>query len=323
MNICKRFVEAFVILCILFVFVLCTNDKTIGIIEESEIVETELVEEDANTLNWENVDVVIPGLQNEYTFAFVCDMHMVTDSDEVSEENKETIISRKALFSTATWETSSEIWPRMAENISKEEFDGVLFGGDMLDFVSSSNISVLKAGMDKIEAPIMYVRADHDYGTWYGSLGEEDVNRLHSEVISQESVYVMEYDEICVVGIDNNTSQLSNEGLEKAKQVFSLGKPIVLVTHVPINSRIDESLAQQSRISWQDRALVWGEGCYYEPDENTRELLNMIYADDSPVKMILSGHLHFAWDGNVTENTRQHVFIPSFTNTVGIIRIHG
>ena len=48
----------------------------------------------------------------------------------------------------------------------------------------------------------------------------------------------------------------------------------------------------------------------------------MIYAKDSPVKEIVSGHLHFTWDGDITESTRQHVFSPAFQK-IGVITVKG
>ena len=75
------------------------------------------------------------------------------------------------------------------------------------------------------------------------------------------------------------------------------------------------------RYVWQDRALVWGTDCTYHPDRNTREFMDMIYAADSPVKEILCGHLHFSWDGAVTETTRQHVFSPAFEKKIGVVTV--
>ncbi len=63
-------------------------------------------------------------------------------------------------------------------------------------------------------------------------------------------------------------------------------------------------------------------GCNYNPDETTQELLDLIYAKDSPVKEIVCGHLHFSWDGSLTENTHQHVS-PAIGKTVGIITVKG
>ncbi len=39
--------------------------------------------------------------------------------------------------------------------------------------------------------------------------------------------------------------------------------------HVPLQSMVDTTLAEQSKEVWQDRALIWGEDCYYVPDVNS------------------------------------------------------
>jgi len=49
--------------------------------------------------------------------------------------------------------------------------------------------------------------------------------------------------------------------------------------------------------------------------------LELNYAEDSPVKEVLCGHLHFEWDGNITENTHQHVFGAAFDARYGVIHV--
>ena len=284
-------------------------------------VETEVAQEDDTKI--ENVDVEIPGIEREYNFIFASDLHIVTENDEITDENRETVIGREAFFKTDSGMKSADLWKNLVEYMNKKSPDGVLLGGDMIDFASTSNVKVLKEGIDQLKVPYMYVRADHDYGKWYGKLEKKYVKELHATINEVSPGYVMEYDDICVLGIDNSTSQLPAEALEKIKEVFAIGKPIILVTHVPIDSKLDSSLAEQSKVVWQDRALLWGDGCTYEPDENTREFLDMVYATDSPVKLVLSGHLHFSWDGYITENTREHVFNPAYSNSIGIVKIHG
>ena len=133
----------------------------------------------------------------------------------------------------------------------------------------------------------------------------------------------MELPELCVAGLSNSTDQITESGLQQMKEILSKGKPVILLTHVPYKSLIDDSLQKASKKVWQERALVWGEDCNYQPDQNTEELMNLIYAENSPVKEILCGHLHFSWDGYITENTHEHVFSPAFTQTVGVITVKG
>ena len=49
--------------------------------------------------------------------------------------------------------------------------------------------------------------------------------------------------------------------------------------------------------------------------------MDLIYAEDSPVKEVLAGHLHFTWDGQLTENTKEHVFAPAYPGNIGVVRV--
>ena len=54
-----------------------------------------------------------------------------------------------------------------------------------------------------------------------------------------------------------------------------------------------------------------------------RQLLDLIYADDSPFVEILCGHLHFSWQGMVSPHVHQTVFSPAFSRYMGVIRVSG
>ena len=123
-----------------------------------------------------------------------------------------------------------------------------------------------------------------------------------------------------------------SEGLEKIKEAANTGKPLILLTHVPIQPLGDDSLSDMSKEVYQDRALIWGRNpnlTHYFPTEDTPngiatgELLDMIYAEDSPFTEVLCGHMHFTWDGQLTEKVHQHVFSAAFDRHMGIITISG
>lgn len=78
------------------------------------------------------------------------------------------------------------------------------------------------------------------------------------------------------MGINMNTSQISDTALQQIEDAFRLNKPIVVVAHVPFDSVVDNDLANVSKEAWQDRVLLWGnkeEDCYI-PDENTGRFWN-------------------------------------------------
>ena len=59
---------------------------------------------------------------------------------------------------------AEDLWPEIIKFINYGDYDGAIFGGDMMDYCSNSNIRIIKEGLDQLHIPYMYVRADHDYG---------------------------------------------------------------------------------------------------------------------------------------------------------------
>lgn len=271
----------------------------------------------------EDVYIHIPGLEREYTFLWMSDLHIITENDEIAAEYLETVESRRESFkNVANNMYTDDYWLRLSSDLDAWGVDAFLFGGDMIDHAANENIACLKQGLDGLDTIYLYVRADHDSHPFYCMVRDKDVvAALHTDIDGYEEVSLIEFDDLCIVGINDSTEQLSEAGLQKFKDIYAKGKPIILVTHVPLKSLCDTSLEECSKEVWGDRALVWGEDCYYTPDEITQEFLDMIYGENSLVKEVLGGHLHFSWDGQLTENTRQHVFAPAYMGNIGIIRV--
>lgn len=274
-------------------------------------------------LDKEELTVVIPGLRKEYNFIFISDLHIIVESDEIASENLEIVSQRMEKDTLCLGRPASELWKQLAEALDKCNVDAVLLGGDMLDFASTSNISCLKSGLDKIETPVIYVRADHDYAPiWCDGLTAEDAVRLQKEIDGYDEIAFLEFEELCVVGINNSTGNISASAVQRIKEIIDLQKPIILLTHVPLDSVLDKGLAQKSLDGWGN-VLLWGAECNYVPDGNTRELLDMVYEENSLIKEVVCGHLHFSWDGYLTEFSHEHVFSPANEGKIGIIRVRG
>ena len=70
----------------------------------------------------------------------------------------------------------------------------VIFAGDMVDYVSSTTIECLKQGMQEIEAPILYIRSDHDYHVGWSDDLEKDDNYVPNAVTQKFLDMVYEKD---------------------------------------------------------------------------------------------------------------------------------
>ena len=248
-------------------------------------------------LEMESSEVIVPGLEEEYHFLYLADLHIITENDEISPSELNMVQSRKRWSSVSEDITAAEYWSGLPGILDSCNADAVLLGGDMIDFCSTSNAECLKEGLEQLRTPYLYVRADHDSMPYY------------CEQLTTETC--------------NNTGQISRAGLEQIRKIFINGKPVILLAHVPYDSTLDTSLQEASKAVWQGRALIWGEEAYYHPDDNTMELMELIYAADSPVREIVCGHLHFSWEGYVTEKIYERVFSPAFEKKIGVITVKG
>ena len=277
-------------------------------------------------VNVEEVHVMIPGMDGEVKLAYLSDLHIATISEEVAEPDA---VNERIGWTTTDGVTSADRWPMWVDTLNKTGADRVLFGADMLDFNSASNIDVFEKDLARLEIPYIYIRADHDLMPFY--LGDADAGKyleLQKQICDYEDVFVEEFPDFAIVGWNNSTSQLTTGGMEKIRQAASLGKPLILLTHVPIAPLHDDSLAEASRKLYK-RDLIWSrQGTENVPDgtpdgEASAQLLEMIYADDTPFVEILCGHLHTSWDGYVTEHVHEHVFSAAYAGNMGMVTVSG
>ena len=268
-------------------------------------------------------EIEIPGLQKEYTIAVVNDQHIIVEDGDYAKEKEEEVDSRYGLFCNEEGVHSSDAWQGIVEEVNDLQPDGVVLDGDMIDFFSQANLDCLMEGLKEIEAPAMYLRADHDLASWYSdTLTSKEISKKEKAAWEMDSVMVQDYDEFLVVGINNNTSQISKKGLKKIKEVWQKGKPVILAMHVPLQSQLSDDLDKASKEVWQDRALIWGnKDCYYEPNERTQEFLDMVFAENSPVVAVIGAHLHFAHEDQLNDKIVQYVFDASYKGTVGVIKV--
>lgn len=306
--------------------------KESGSLEENKTAEAIEYEKPSYQFQTEDVTVKIRGLTREYTLAWVSDLHLIADkkaSEDILEEDLKTVRQRyETLSVTEDGVHGADLWLEIIKFLNYGKFDGVIFGGDILDYYSHLNMEVFKKGYEKLrpELLVLYLRADHDYGAYYGgeAVTEEISHKAHEEIDGDdlEQKYLNFQNEFMVIGVNNSTKDLSREQMRIIREQSELGIPVILATHVPFPSQIEEEEKELEALSTQVRNKIyyWG-GPDYQPNEITQELLDKIYWEHTPVKQVLAGHLHASWDGMLTEKVPEHIFTPAFTGSIGIIHV--
>jgi hypothetical protein len=121
-----------------------------------------------------------------------------------------------------------------------------------------------------------------------------------------------------VLGIDNSFMDMPEYYLNMVEDVYSRGKPVIMVTHVPYGSLVDDSLAE---LSMQERYTLYYWGGQYQPNEITSKYLDLIYDENTVVAQVLAGHMHASWDGMISDQLSEHIFAPAYAGNIGVINV--
>ena len=105
--------------------------------------------------------VSVPDLDRDYSFLILNDLHLITESDENSEDQKEEVRERRdSLFIDSDGNRSVDLWGELVSELDSFKADGIIIAGDLLDFYSESNMELIKSGLNKLQTPFLYLRAD-------------------------------------------------------------------------------------------------------------------------------------------------------------------
>ena len=306
------------------------EDVTNIILNLKQVRFKQVVEEFEN----EKVSVTVPGMDREVTLLWLSDLHIAADSEGMDPASKDDVAFRQQ-YSSYEAVKAAEQWAGKKQDyewqscwiqvLNRTEADAVIFGGDILDYNCPEGIELLRSGLSMLNKPYIDARADHDMLPTYQTDGDlQAAKDRQDSLCKDEGVMTMDFEDFYLIVWNDSTSDLTDSGLERIRTLAAEGRPMILVTHVPIEPLDDSSLAEASKAVYGGRSLLWGyNDAQYWPGENTRQLLDMIYADDSPFVEILCGHLHLSWEGMVSAHVHETVFSPAFERYMGVISCHG
>lgn len=277
----------------------------------------------------EKLDVQVPGITGEYKILLVADLHIICKNNEINDEDLATVEGRIKAFSPDGGRTTAlNMWKDMPEMLDDCNADIILFAGDMIDFCSEENVSALKEGLSSLETPYCYIRSDHDNCPYYlKNPNDETCYSSQNDICVNFDVWYVDLGEVIILCYNRSDKAMTEQGLEVAQEAIALGKPMILLTHVPFDSIVDSSLDEMNREAFNGRNITWGPG--YTTDYSAMdtpsgdEFLKIIYSSECPITEVVAGHLHFSWDGQVTENLHQHIFDAAFNRRIGYIEITG
>lgn len=207
-----------------------------------------------------------------------------------------------------------------AEEYAKKNNLKIIHTGDLIDFVSQANLERAKRFID--ENDVLFIAGNHEFSLYVGEAFEDEAYRNQSLAYVQKffkediRFNARQIGGVNFVGIDNGYYRFDFEQLKALKEQVKLGLPIILFIHNPLfekslferefannNLRIASVVAAPEdylRLNNEKRQLV------LKPDEATVEMFEYIKGEPL-IKAVLSGHLHYDFESNVTERLPQYV----------------
>ena len=321
-----------IILCLLlllFVFLLLNNVNKINNYEET----------DSYGLDIEDIQIEIDGLKKDYNILYMTD-------NQANFDEREDI----GWFGTKTNRTFTDdngisaadnMW-RWFSYANTNKVDAMVMGGDILDYFTEKNAIVLQECLDGLQVPYIYTYGNHDsYVPWDFKFDDDNQYFLNLFDGNDCEFQKLNMGEFYIVSIRNyaqdGTANISQKALEEFKKIYKENKPILLVIHVPIFTEKTQDLKDLVIQNFGDvfklydtgteiqveQSLLMGVDCGYMLTSETSEFLNMVLDEDGPVKCVISGHLHFSWEGFINENTIQYVGNPAYLNKGVILNVSG
>ena len=276
--------------------------------------------------------VTIPGLSKEYTLLQVTDLHSSAYSTEESKKmdaaRRSYIAGRRNSF-TDGFMFSEERMPYMFGYADEINADLLMLTGDIIDFPSELNISLMAENIAALKTPALYSLGNHDwcYADDYLSAGAaaEFIPKLNAlsagEPANDPYVKYVDFGEFMVVQVDNSTDSVTESTVDKFLELCKLGKPIILMLHVPLH--VDSMVADCTKVWGKDLGMGGDTGvCAWSPDVQ-RFYAAVAEDENSPVVAVFAGHVHFNHEDALPNGVMQYVTSTAYTGECRVITVKG
>jgi predicted phosphodiesterase len=212
--------------------------------------------------------------------------------------------------------------------------DLLVHTGDLIDVVSVPNVEKGRARLK--DERIFFIAGNHDYSQYVGEAWEDNAYRMNSYMKMGYGFGVPMFFNsrivggVNVVGIDNSYYLFEDWHLWRLKKEAEKGLPIVLAFHDPL---FEESLYREhmrrvpNSCTYlvgcdEDHLLPYDEfrAVQQRPDGPTLRMIDYIKSEPL-IRVILTGHLHFNFESNITPTLVQLVTGGGYLNVAREVTI--
>ena len=288
-----------------------TENEMIQEESSEELVVEEVAETiPKNLLSFDERKIHIPELESDYEIWFLADSHVIVENGSEDEQTAAYAAERKPGFAHESGYTSDLIFSQFIDMANEDKPDLVLFGGDIIDFPSDANVAFLKSELERLEVPYMMTYGNHDWTFPWEYMTEEGKAKYRPMLEEMMAGNCLELTDLVVVSIDNSSNQAEAESLSVLEQAYTLGKPVVLLQHVPFST---EELIAKAKENWANPVTL-GMQVHggIAPNDVSKKVWDMAHEENSLIKAVLAGHVHFDYEEALSESTVEVITEAAF-----------
>lgn len=252
------------------------------------------------------------GLEKPVKLLHVTDSHIAL-ADERDDERKHALAKRLG-------DPDKEKYLKEHIAYAEEHCDLLVHTGDLMDFVSHANVDFARETVKNEK--IFFIAGNHDYSQYVGEAWEDDAYRMNSYMQMGYGLGVPMFFNsrvvggVNIVGVDNSYYRFADWQLWRLQREVKKGLPVILAFHDPLfeQSLYDHHMRQNPHEPTylvgcdEERLLPYNEfrAVQQRPDEPTLRFIDYVKSEPT-IKAILTGHLHFNFESNVTATLPQFV----------------
>lgn len=280
-------------------------------------------------------EITVPGLDREYTFVQVTDLHIACHEPGDSPEAVELADARNGFWSIQAGffayddeGNENRIMPidaceLLAEHIrGLDDVDGVFFTGDTVDYPSAANFRRAKRFLDSLGKKCYIVPGNHDA---IPEDAPDDMRTAFYDLMGDLPEYFAE--ELCgfdILGFSDGFVKVTDSQVKFLEDRLAMGRPVIVLLHAPIYT---DTAREAVYPFWGYNWMVGDPGKPEEKQTNANfRFRDLLCEHRDQVKAVITGHVHMATgddrspaDGEVLQYTSE----PAFKGYYRLIRIHG
>ena len=269
------------------------------------------------SVSYATIDI---GLKKPFSVMHFSDTHL-TAAYPGENKNKQILHEKR----TQTFGGRQEEALRDSLDWAKKHVDFLVHTGDLIDWQSEANFDLVKKYFGDT---IFGTLGNHEYSSdmWlsketYDEENKEKSRKKLSEVYPFDiSVHSQVINGVNFVGFDNVYATVTEKQVERIKEEFKKGLPVILCMHVPFYT---DNIYRANQKFWiLDRKFEFGNpvvpGEEYErqqKDPVTSDFIKYL-KKQKLLKGILAGHLHITVEDQFSKTARQYVIGGNFAFNV-------